>query len=122
MSSAISTREIVLKVGAEGGSLTILRETDPHKNRRFWIEINETALYDLLSEEDRVETGDYFSKTGRVQSFQEALHLLDRYPWFQLHPLMVHPEFLNAVLSEVKKRGGADAEGYWREQLKHRAG
>jgi hypothetical protein len=74
------SREIVLKVGADGGWLTLLRAQTTSKDWRFRVETNESALYDLLSEEDRREIGEYFSQTGYVRSFQEALHLLDRYP------------------------------------------
>jgi hypothetical protein len=81
------------------------------------MKINETALYDALSEEDRNSMGEYFAQIGYARSFQEGLRLLDRYQWFRLQPLEVHPEFLDAVLREVKKRGGPTEETRWREQL-----
>src|SRR5208282_2757906 len=93
--------EVVLEVGAEGGSLTLRRERDADGDWQFWVERNETALYDLLSEEDRSEIGGYFAQTGYVYSFHEALDLLDKYPWFRLYPVQVHPEFLDAVLLDV---------------------
>jgi hypothetical protein len=111
------TRDVVLEVGSEGGSLTLLRARTTSKNWRFWIERNETALYDLLSEEDRGEIGEYFAKTGYVDSLQEALSLLDRYPWFDLYPLEIHPEYRNLVLAEVRKRGGGAAELIWKKRL-----
>jgi len=110
-------REIVLEVGSEGGSLTLLRERNADEDWRFRIERNEIELYDLLSKEDRGRTEDYFARTGYVQSFQEALSLLDRYLWFRLYPVQVHSEFLEAVLLEVRKRGGRTAETHWRERL-----
>jgi len=111
-------REIVLEVGSEGGSLTLLRERDADGAWQFRVERNETALYDMLSEDDRIGFGDYFARTGYVHSFHEALSLLDKYPWFHLYPLQVHPEFLDVVLREVRKRGGEAAELQWQEQLK----
>ena len=112
-------REIVLKIGSEGGSLTILRERQAgNEEWRFCVERNETALYDLLSEEDRGEFGKYVSKSGFFHSFGEALTLLDRYPWFKLYPVEVHPEFLDSVIAEVGKRGGAAAVARWRQKLK----
>jgi hypothetical protein len=113
-------REIVLKIGSEGGSLTILRERNADEGWHFRIERNETALCDLLSEEDRREGGEYFAQTGYLHSFNGALAILDRYPWFNLYPVEVHPEFLEAVLLEVRKRGGGTAETRWREKLRHR--
>jgi hypothetical protein len=76
------------------------------------------ALYDLLSEDDRGEMGEYIAQTGYAHSFLEALSQFDRYPWFHLYPVRVHPEFLEAVLVEVGKRGGAHEAARWREQLK----
>ena len=110
--------EIVLKVGAEGGTLTILRERIVEQGWQFRIELNETTLYDMLSEEDqrgmRVED---FARTEYAPTCQEALRRIDRYQWFRLYPLEVHPEYLDAVLAEVRKNGGLDEVARWRERL-----
>ena len=111
-------REIVLEVGAEGGSITLLGRRNADENWQFEMETNETALYDLLSEEDRNTIGEY-AQSACVCSFHEALGLLDRYQWFSLYPLKVHPEFFDAVLLEVRKRGGPVEETRWRKELKH---
>jgi hypothetical protein len=111
-------REIVLKIGAEGGSLTVLRERTVEQGWQFRIELNETTLYDMLSEEDqrgmRVED---FARTECAQTFQEALRRIDRYQWFLLYPLEIHPEYFDAVLAEVAKNGGLDEVARWRERL-----
>jgi hypothetical protein len=114
--------EIVLKIGAEGGSLTILRERIAEQGWQFRVKVDETTLYDMLSEEDRrgMRVED-FARTEYAHTFQEALRQLDRYQWFRLYPLDVHPEFLDAVLAEVEKRGGLDEVARWREQLKSMA-
>ena len=116
---ALYLREIVLEVGAEGGSITLLRERRADENWQFQMKTDETALYDALSEEDR-NGMDFVAQTGYVHSFNEALALLDRYQWFSLCPLKVHPELLDAVLLKVRKRGGPTEEARWREELKHR--
>jgi hypothetical protein len=107
--------EVVLEVGAEGGSLTLVRETV----WRFRMERNEAAIYDLLSESDRTEVENYSGQSESVSSFHDALDLIDKYPWCRLHPVHVHPEFLDEVLSEVRKRGGEQEETRWRQRLKH---
>jgi hypothetical protein len=113
-----SASEIVLKVGAEGGSLTLLRKRVAEAEWWFGMERNEEAIYDLLDEEDRPKSANYFSRTKWVCSFQEGLNLLDKYPWFNLYPLYVHPEFFNAVLFEVGTRGGTHEAARWRQELK----
>ena len=76
---------------------------------QFRVERNEVALYDLLSEEDR-QGLEFYGQTGNAPSFQEALRLLDKYPWPNLHPIQVHPQFVEAVLLEVNKRTDADTD------------
>jgi hypothetical protein len=112
--------EVVVEVGAEGGSIALLREIKAGEDWLFRIKTNEAALYELLSEEDGIEVGERLPQTGHVRSFHEALGLLDAYPWSSLHPLKVHPEFLDAVLREVRKRGSQTEETRWRQELKHR--
>jgi hypothetical protein len=41
----------------------------------------------------------------------DAGGLLDKYPWFSLHPVDLHPEFFTGVLSEVTKRDTERAGG-----------
>ena len=119
--SRISTtlREVVLEVGGEGGSLTLVRRRTTDEDWQFRIERDETALYDLLSDEDRSGI-EFSSQSEYVRSFEEALNMLDRYPWPKLYPLEVHPEYLDTVLAQVRQRSGKTAESRWRERLKHR--
>lgn len=110
--------EAVLEVGSEGGSLTLIRERNGEAGWQFRMGRDESAIYDLLSQEDRSELADYSGQTQCVNSFEDALKFLDQYPWFRLHPVYVHPEFITAVLFQVEKRGGAQEAARWREQLK----
>ncbi len=110
--------EIVLKIGAEGGTLTILREQIVEQGWQFRIELNETTLYDMLSEEDQRGMGvEDFARTEYAPTCQEALRRIERYQWFRLYPLEVHPEYLDAVLAEVAKNGGLEEVARWRERL-----
>ena len=36
--------------------------------------------------------------------WEEALRLMDRYPWARLHPVAVHPEFVERVRVAVEER------------------
>jgi hypothetical protein len=115
---AATLRETVLEVGSEGGSVTLLRERKAGEDWKFRMKTNESVSYEALSEEDRNEIGEPVSQTGYVHSFREALGLLDRYRWFELYPIEVHPEYLDAVLLAVRERGGTTEETRWRQQLK----
>lgn len=112
-----TSRDIVLQVGSEGGSLTLVRQKDASGGWEFRAERNEAALYDLLSEEDRNGI-EFSSQSGYVRSLEEGLSLLDKYPWFRLHPTLVNPEFLDAILVQVQKRGGETEKARWRRELK----
>jgi hypothetical protein len=83
-----SIREDVLKVGAEGGSLTIVREVkDSHVS--YFIRRNETALADFI-EGDTELMHSLYSEGKSVSDFVSAIKQLDRYPWVKLYPLFVH--------------------------------
>ena len=108
--------EIVLQVGAEGGDLRIIRARDADDQWRFLVLRDETALEDLLDEEDR-EGLLFRDKSGELISFNAALKILNRYPWHRLLPLKIHPEYTEAIMSEVSRRGGAREERRWRSEL-----
>jgi hypothetical protein len=109
--------EVILEVGADGGSFTLFRVVDTAGVRRFRFGRDEMATYDMLSEEDRASIGkEQFVESNYCDSLEDALKLLDRYRWFGLYPIEVHPEFRDAILLEVKARGGADEEKRWRER------
>lgn len=112
-----SAREVVLEVQGEGGSLTLSRERAEDGHWRFRFGTDETTLIDVLSEDDKNTSGDEFANAEYANSLDQALTLLDRYPWFQLVPREVHPQFADAVLDAVRRRGGEDEENRWRERL-----
>jgi hypothetical protein len=60
---------------------------------------------DLLGEAD-VKAPDLPALTSPewVASWEEGLRLMDRYPWARLHPVAVHPEFVERVRVAVEER------------------
>lgn len=90
--------EIILMIGFEGGSWTIMgiRTGD---GWRFRMKTNTLALCD--NEEDRAR---YIRASDWVDSFEAALALIDRYPWHILVPMEVHPDFRLAVWLAVEER------------------
>jgi hypothetical protein len=116
----IMPSEIVLEIGADGGSLTVVGEKSKNGKWNFRVVRDETTIHELLSEED-LEGLVLFDQSEYVPSLQDALKRLDKYPWFRLYPLEIHPEFFDIILSEVRKRAGVKEETRWREILIHRS-
>lgn len=100
-------QEVILQVGADGGSISLLGTRNPAGTWRFTSETNESFHADLLSEEER-EGLSFDSRDGSVGTFPEAVNLLKKYPWYRLYPLKVHPEFRQSVFDAVIELTKAD--------------
>ena len=109
-------REVILGVGAEGGSLALYGRRDPDGWRYFATMVDQTRM---LLDEDKSDEGEIRKETGVVDSWDAALRLMDRYTWHRLHPLTVHPEFRERVWAAVQSRFDSDQEPHqvrrWRE-------
>jgi len=107
--------EIILKIGGEGGSLTLIGKKVSGDSWRFRMERDERTIKQFLSEDDLegISDADFNEKSGWVDSFSRALDLLSRYPWLMLYPLKVHPEFREPLLAEVERRGGHGQVERW---------
>lgn len=88
-------KQVIVEVGAEGGSLTLYGMQSPD-GWQFRAETNEAALDD----------GDMPDLPERpwVATWRSALKQLDAYPWTQLYPLKVHPEFSDRVFKALQTR------------------
>jgi len=111
--------ETILEVGADGGSLSLFGKKDPQGHWQFWTHTDETTYCELLDEQDLRGLGSLVGTTDPVVSLAEAIGLLDRYPWYQLTPLHVHPAFRLAILEEVRKRGTQEEFTAWESQVSH---
>ena len=110
-------KETILQVGAEGGSLSILRYREPGGEWRFLVYRNESLMVDFLEEADQVQLED---TSGAVAFFPDALKILGKYPWFMLYPLVMHREYEAIVLAEVARLGGEHALESWLERFHSR--
>jgi hypothetical protein len=99
--------EVIVKVGAEGGSWTLVG-IKAVNGWRFRAIRNEAALYDLLSEEDR-EGLEFRHESDWVETWESALSLFDTYPWHLLRPLHVHPDFRLRTWTAVQDRCRKDS-------------
>ena len=88
--------QTVLKVGAEGGSVTLYGQP----SAQGWIFnrcVNDQTPLML-------DQGEIRHSTTIVGDWPEALKLLDAYPWAMLHPIKVHPQFVEQILAAVSQR------------------
>jgi hypothetical protein len=104
--------QVILSAGCEGGDVT-LYGVRVHDGWRFSRRmIDQTPM---VIDEPAIE-----HETPLVDSWTEALALIDRYPWHEFLPLEVHPEFAARVWTAVQARLQAkDSPGRyldrWRE-------
>ena len=88
--------EVILELGAEGGSVALYGlETE-----EGWVFSRSVSDWspELIGEE-RIQ-----HNSPLVDSWQAAIALLNDYPWQRLSPLMVHPEFSERVWTAVRNR------------------
>lgn len=102
----MTDNEVILKVGGSGGSVALYGL----RSGAGWLFsldfIDQAALSSAKS--TLVGVNDV------VNSWPDALVILDKYPWHRLVPLMVHPEFRVLVFNEYKtryKKLDSDANG-----------
>lgn len=91
---------IILKVGTEMETITLHGVRGWNGWRYFISTMDETAS--LLPRE--FDEHEYQQQSEIVDSWEAALRLLDRYPWFRLTPLAVHLRFRERIWAAVQSR------------------
>ena len=94
---------VVLEVGAEGGSVTLIGREDETDEWRF-ARITIDQSWALLGEADVEITAPDLTSLVWVDGWEAGLTLMDRYPWARLHPVYVHPDFVERVRVAVEQR------------------
>lgn len=105
-------KQVIVKVGCEGGSFTLYGIQAPN-GWQFRAETNEAVLID---DEDLSEP----AERPWVKTWRSALKQLDSYPWTQLYPVTVHPEFRQRVFKALQtrnKKGVPIDWGQWGDAL-----
>ena len=110
-------QELILKIGAAGGSLSIWSISAKDGTRSYLVKQDETTLKEFMTKEDASGIS-FKSKTGSLQTFADALVILGRYPWHLLYPLFVHQDFIKPVLKAVMNLGGEKEVNRWLRKLK----
>jgi len=93
--------ECIIKIGAEGGSITLFGVRTKDGEWQFARAVNDQTPTFL----DPDEGGSEIKHTSLwVKTWAEALRMLDRYPWARLNGMFVHPEFRQRLWEAVKDR------------------
>jgi endonuclease/exonuclease/phosphatase family metal-dependent hydrolase len=107
----------VLELCGEGGSITLQGRKNENGTWSFKRLTNESAMADLLSEED-AEGLEFKSESKVVEGWDNAIKMLSkRYPhWANLYPTELYPEFADSVIQHAlsQKRCRKDI---WEEEL-----
>lgn len=109
-------QELILKVGAAGGTLSVWAVMAKDGTQSFLVKQDESTLMDMLDKED-ASAFSYYSETGQLRSFADALDALGKYPWYGLSPIFVHQDFIETVLTAVVSLGGEKEAHRWRRKL-----
>ncbi len=88
--------EIIVRIGGEGGDVT-LYGVRTRIGWRFSRKVVDQTPW-LMDEPSILHTSE------EVGSLAEGLALLDQYPWHNLHPIEVHPEFREEVFAAAMDR------------------
>jgi hypothetical protein len=98
----------ILEVGTEGGKVGIVGQP-VQGGWLFRLQVDEPVLLWETGENDEIVT----PQRNWCTTWKNVLKELDRYPWVQLHPLVVHPEFKERVISALRTREKKGAEVCW---------
>lgn len=107
----------ILEVGSEGGSVSLLAKIDSDGKWIFRVTNDESSLADLLDEPDLKEHS--YGQTEWVSSWDQALSLMDKYPWPRLCPVVIHESFVRQIAEALQARTGENpvTNRRWRRVL-----
>jgi hypothetical protein len=114
---ALLTTSVILRIGAEGGGISLIGGQEATGYWHFSVRsVDQTPTF--LAGEDADE--EIVRASDWVSGWEAALELLDRRCsyWTRLYPLDVHAQFQDAVLAAVLARGGAEVAGTWKERFR----
>lgn len=91
--------DVILKIGGEGGSVVL-----------YGLRIEDSWLYSLRFIKSR-EVACEGDGQEVADSWEGVLALLDRYPWADLRPVRLHPDFTERILKALDERPSTRGEG-----------
>ena len=119
MKSKTKDHKTLMKIGGEGGSITINKKLVGN-SYKYWFTTNEAALADFMDELEGIK---FSSTSDAVDSFEEIFAMAKkRYPLFKLYLLSIDDEVREFVSKELKAFiAGNEAKFYgsdlWKDLL-----
>jgi hypothetical protein len=98
----MNQREVIVELGAELGSIA-LYGIRAEGGWSFTMEVIDQSAE--LIDEDCIQ-----EKSAAVETWESALNLMDKSPWFKLSPISIHPEFRQQIWLAVQKRVRNDTD------------
>ncbi len=90
--------DVIIKIGGEGGSVVL-----------YGLRSGDSWLYSLDFIRSRDPNGEA-DGPAVANSWEGALDLLDRYPWADLKPVRMHPDFKERILKALEERPSTRGE------------
>jgi hypothetical protein len=103
----MSNPEVIMEVGAEGGSIKVLSRSADDGAAQYSVQLRDQAMTFLSNDEAGPEIRRDYAWTA---SWEQVVKTLGKWPWPMLCPVYVHPDFRERVLSQVKLYRGWDGQ------------
>jgi hypothetical protein len=91
---------VIVQIGAEGGSIKVLRRTADDGDHQYSVQMRDQTMTFLSGDEAGPEIR---RDSAWTKSWDSAIKTLGRWPWPMLYPMYVHPDYRDRVLSAVKQ-------------------
>ena len=105
--SGLNEPNVVIKIGAEGGSITVITRASAGGVTEYSVRLRDQTLTFLAEDEaDNVIRRD----TQWSNSWSDVIASLGRWPWPMLVPLHVHADYADRVLLAVQQFRGGDGQ------------
>jgi hypothetical protein len=111
---------VILRAGAEGGDVTLIGRTTDAGTWAF-ARVTDDQTEALFGESGvPIEAPPAPKPDDWVESWDDGLRLMDRYKWARLHPLYVHPAFVERVRVAVEARLAKEPQNHWNEYAREK--
>jgi hypothetical protein len=96
---------VILQAGTEGGDVTLVGRVTDATGVWAFARVTVDQIEALFGDSGvEITAPPALKPEDWVDGWEEGLRLMDRYPWARLHPLAVHPEFIDRVRVAVEAR------------------